>query len=129
MILLVCWRPCSCRSVRGVRSRIFFLFAQADWIGSRFPHWKGRVVWSPIIAIFSIIFVCPCVREAVSAAGGEFLQLQKGKRPELLCSSSTACVEEASRNPCASFCLPFVQNRGRDGGLARRRDVAAQPNA
>ena len=107
----------------------FFFLAQADWIGSRFPHWKGRVVWSSIIAIFSIIFVCPCVREAVSAAGGEFLQLQKGKRPELLCSSSTACVEEASRNPCASFCLPFVQNRGRDGGLARRRDVAAQPNA
>ena len=67
--------------------------------------------------------------EAVSAVGGEFLQLQKGKHPELLCSSSTACVEEASRNPCASFCLPFVQNRGRDGGLARRRDVAAQPNA
>jgi hypothetical protein len=99
VILLVCWRPCSCRSVRGVRSRIFFFFlAQADWIGSRFPHWKGRVVWSPIIAIFSIIFVCPCVREAVSAAGGEFLQLQKGKRPEMLCSSSIACVEEASRN-------------------------------
>jgi hypothetical protein len=47
-----------------------------------------------------IIFACPRVRryEAASVAEEEFLELPKGKHPELPCSSSTACVQQASEN-------------------------------